>query len=230
MQKSGLIMELKNGIGARLMRLRGDRSQGDIANELGVEQRTLSHWENEERRIKDTDVIKLADFYKTTCDYILRGVESKNMEIHKVTGLTDESISLLSELTSRSEPSSRLLRTINYLLGSDIGFFIISFIDSYFNLPYNTKSSVNIYFDGQNAYTRDSCCDEEEEPNGELVPFINLMDIAEDKIFERIRLHLEMARKSDFEADSLEAERKYLEAVTKSIKLHQKKADSNEER
>ena len=217
-------MEAKNGIGARLMRLRGDRSQGEVANELNIEQRTLSHWENEERRIKDTDIIKLADYYKSTCDYILRGVNSGNVEIHKSTGLTDESISRLSDFASHPESSSGLIRTINYVLGSQTGLTIISFIERYFELPRNSKSIVNIYFDGHAAYTRESFCDGDDEPNGELVPFVDLMDIAENKIFERIRLNLDVAKRSDFEADEHKAEQKYLDALMKTINVsHQKK-------
>lgn len=216
-------MEHKNGIGARLMRLRGDRSQSEVAAELAIEQRTLSHWENEERRIKDVDVIKLADYYNTTCDYILRGINSYNIDIHKATGLTDESISQLSRFASRPDNSSGFLRTINYLLGSEIGIVIVGFIDSYFRLPNISKSVVNIYFDGKTAYTGDSFCDEENQPNGELVPFVDLMEIAEAKIFERIRRQLELARGSGLEADYLSAELKNSEAIIEACRENRKK-------
>lgn len=111
-------MEHKNGIGARLGRLRGDKSQSDVANELGIEQRTLSYWENEERRVKDTDVIKLADYYKTTCDYILRGIDSGNVDIYEVTGLSQEAIENLKRI---KRERSYLLPLISEIIENEKG-------------------------------------------------------------------------------------------------------------
>lgn len=57
----------------RLRELREDNDlvQKEIANFLGIDQRVYSNYEIEKREIPTHFVIRLADFYKTSTDYIL---------------------------------------------------------------------------------------------------------------------------------------------------------------
>lgn len=57
----------------RLRELREDNDlvQKEIANFLGIDQRVYSNYEIGKREIPTHFVIKLADFYKTSTDYIL---------------------------------------------------------------------------------------------------------------------------------------------------------------
>ena len=57
----------------RLKDLREDRDmvQKEVAALLGIDQRVYSNYETGKREIPTRFVIKLADFYNTTTDYIL---------------------------------------------------------------------------------------------------------------------------------------------------------------
>lgn len=55
----------------------------------------VSYWENGSRDIKSGDIVLLADVLDTTCDYILRGIQSENIDIYRATGLSDGAISFL---------------------------------------------------------------------------------------------------------------------------------------
>lgn len=57
----------------RLRELREDNDlvQKEIANFLGIDQRVYSNYEIGKREIPTHFVIRLADFYKTSTDYIL---------------------------------------------------------------------------------------------------------------------------------------------------------------
>ena len=57
----------------RLRELREDNDlvQKEIANFLGIDQRVYSNYETGKREIPTHFVIRLADFYKTSTDYIL---------------------------------------------------------------------------------------------------------------------------------------------------------------
>ena len=57
----------------RLKDLRTDNDlvQKEVADLLGIDQRVYSNYETGKREIPTRFVIKLADFYKTSTDYIL---------------------------------------------------------------------------------------------------------------------------------------------------------------
>ncbi len=57
----------------RLKELRIDRhiSQADFAREMGVAQNTVSNWENGNRKLDHTMIVRIADFFHVTTDYLL---------------------------------------------------------------------------------------------------------------------------------------------------------------
>ena len=94
-------------IGLRISKLREKRglSQKQLADELEknglkVRRETVTQWENGSRDLKTEYTVKLADFFGVTCDYILRGIESENVDICKETGLTNNSINRIREVNS----------------------------------------------------------------------------------------------------------------------------------
>lgn len=56
-----------------LRELRKERAlrQSDLAKELGVNARTVSFWENGERECDFNTLIKIAQFFKVSTDYLL---------------------------------------------------------------------------------------------------------------------------------------------------------------
>jgi transcriptional regulator with XRE-family HTH domain len=59
------------GLGDRLKKLRGNRTQDDISKKIGVSRARYSHYENG-RSEPDTETLqKLADFFEVSVDYLL---------------------------------------------------------------------------------------------------------------------------------------------------------------
>ena len=104
-------------IGERLQELRTDyqpkMSQSQLAGLMKVSRETINHWENNEREIKANQVLKLAELFGVTCDYILRGVSSENVEIYNQTGLVERAISELHKQTGLKDEALNQLEIIN---------------------------------------------------------------------------------------------------------------------
>ena len=59
-------MPTKEVVGQRLRLLRGNRSQKEVANALGVTDMAVSLWESGERTPSDDMKVKIAAYYKKT--------------------------------------------------------------------------------------------------------------------------------------------------------------------
>ena len=55
----------EKAISEKLVELRGDRSQGEVANAIGISTSALSMYENGERIPTDAIKIRIADYHKT---------------------------------------------------------------------------------------------------------------------------------------------------------------------
>lgn len=124
----------KNTIGNRISALRAKRglTQKELAAKVTVSRELVNLWENDMRQIKGGDIARLADTLETTCDYLLRGVSSENVDISKETGLTDDSINHLKRLAHIrwGHDNLTLSNAINSFMGSE-GFvaFMMGFWD-----------------------------------------------------------------------------------------------------
>jgi transcriptional regulator with XRE-family HTH domain len=107
---------VSNEIGFRIKKLREERDikQQDLAEALHVQRVTVSQWENGTRDLKTEYTIKLADYFGVTCDEILRGIKSENVDISRELGLTDKAIDVLKLQNQLGH--SDLTQTINFLL------------------------------------------------------------------------------------------------------------------
>lgn len=56
--------------GKRLTKLRGEKSQGKVAKDLGIATSTLAMYETEKRMPRDNIKIKIAQYYNTTVQKI----------------------------------------------------------------------------------------------------------------------------------------------------------------
>lgn len=90
-------MNKSNTIGDRIRNLRITKgeTQVELAKALVVKRETVNQWENEARDLKTLYTVLLAKHFETTCDYILRGIESQNISVHEKTGLSDKAIEKL---------------------------------------------------------------------------------------------------------------------------------------
>lgn len=85
-------------IAKRLSELRKEKGikQEEVAKLLNVKRATVANYETGKRAPDYDTMIKLADYYGVSCDYILRGVKSEFSEINSITGLMQEAINELA--------------------------------------------------------------------------------------------------------------------------------------
>ena len=66
-------------IGKKLKDLRGDKSQSEVANAIGVTTMAISSYENGERVPRDEIKIKLAEYFETNVEYLFFSYEVSEM-------------------------------------------------------------------------------------------------------------------------------------------------------
>lgn len=88
----------------RLRQLREDLDlrQIDVANETGIDQKTLSNYETGKTNPDSYSLIKLADFYHTSIDYIVGRTDSESDN-------KDEIIKQLNQLQKSIEYIKKLI-------------------------------------------------------------------------------------------------------------------------
>lgn len=108
-------MNYESEIGERLASLRKSRNltQNGLANLLFIQRGQIAKWEAGESVPKVEYVIKYADFFNTTCDYILRGISPENCTVMQEIGLSEESINYLK---SKMKTYPLPIRYIDYFL------------------------------------------------------------------------------------------------------------------
>lgn len=103
-------------IAKRLSELRKEKGvkQDEIAELLNVKRATVANYETGKRAPDYETIIKLADYYGVSCDYILRGVTSEFANIHSTTGLSGRAIEILKDMNEIEDID--FLNLINYLI------------------------------------------------------------------------------------------------------------------
>ena len=90
-----MILTLNENI--KRLRLARGLNQVEFAKAMGVSKQCVSNWENDNVMPSIEMLIKIADFFNITTDYILGRNERPYID---VTGLTDEQISHISLIVS----------------------------------------------------------------------------------------------------------------------------------
>lgn len=89
----------------RIRELREDRDlrQIDVANATGLDQKTLSNYETGRTNPDSYAIVRLADFFGVTCDYLL-GVADRSVKN------VDDVVAELEEIKKRVEMVERFLK------------------------------------------------------------------------------------------------------------------------
>ncbi len=91
-------------------------SPGTLAEILGTSTQTISYYINGKRKPSYENIVALAKFFEVSADYLLFHVESKNLDMHKKTGLSNDAITMLEQAHKQSKDSN--LTDITGLLDS----------------------------------------------------------------------------------------------------------------
>jgi transcriptional regulator with XRE-family HTH domain len=170
----GILMPCsKKDIGERIVELRKKRklSQQEFADALHVSREVVAKWENGSRDLKTEHTIAIADYFDVSCDEILRGIKSINVDACNKTGLQDKDIEILfdSKELRASYPidlCSRFIKEIDLWMNISSAIFKIVNSDSY-PLPKDVRNPftdmllvdppVEIFIDaGIYSYSRDA--------------------------------------------------------------------------
>lgn len=85
----------------------------DVANHLGFSRQAVSQYCNENTQPNVDAILKIAEYFNVSCDYLLRGISSENLSISEETGLSEDAIMVLRQY--RNEDSG-YINAINSLI------------------------------------------------------------------------------------------------------------------
>lgn len=72
------MIEMKLGERIKELRIEKGLSQGALAQQIGVSQKAIDYWERGINEPKATYIIRLADFFDVTADFLLGRSKSEN--------------------------------------------------------------------------------------------------------------------------------------------------------
>jgi transcriptional regulator with XRE-family HTH domain len=103
----------------RLIRLREERGlkRQAVADNLEISRSSLEHYEKGSRNPDIFVLKKIADFYEVNVDFLLHGTESKNIDIKKELGLSNEATESLKKMNN-DLLNTEAVGILNILLGS----------------------------------------------------------------------------------------------------------------
>ena len=121
----------------------------ELAEAVGIRQQTVSLYKNGETQPTPETLVKIAEFFGVSVDYLLTGISSQNKPIHEELGLTEETIGMLktAKKTESFDGMPSLLDTLNGLL-SDRDFY--DFLDDVTFKAQQVKAALNGNIDKSN--------------------------------------------------------------------------------
>jgi transcriptional regulator with XRE-family HTH domain len=121
----------------------------ELAEAVGIRQQTVSLYKNGETQPTPETLVKIAEFFGVSVDYLLTGISSQNKPIHEELGLTEEAIGMLkvAKETEGFDGMPSLLDTLNGLL-SDRDFY--DFLDDVTFKAQQVKAALNGNIDKSN--------------------------------------------------------------------------------
>lgn len=90
-------VNVQNVLGQRVRKLRESKKmlQQEVADALHISVSAYAKLESGSRGISSENCIALADLFGVTCDYILRGIDSENIDVCKKTALDQATLDVL---------------------------------------------------------------------------------------------------------------------------------------
>lgn len=109
-------MNIKEIFSRKLIELREAKklTKKELAEKLEISAASLGYYESGERLPDISIACKIADFFGITCDELIRGVKSENVNVNKELGLTDKAIDMLKILKITNMDD--ILNVINFLI------------------------------------------------------------------------------------------------------------------
>lgn len=144
-------------IGERIkeLRVKHDITQRKLAEELSISQSLLAKIELGTRQIQVVDLIKIANFFDVSCDYLIVGIESENEDASEKYGLSNQALNTLKEMKTIAEEKinkederlreyavfaaideADFFNAVNFLISEEKGRNLLVSIHEYLNRDY----------------------------------------------------------------------------------------------
>ena len=96
----------------------------ELAEAIGIRQQTVSLYKNGETQPTPETLVKIAEFFSVSVDYLLTGISSENKAINEELGLSEDAIDMLKRAKDADsfDGGPDLIATVNELL-SDRDFY-----------------------------------------------------------------------------------------------------------
>lgn len=94
----------------------------ELAKVLGTSTQTISYYINGKRKPVFDNIVTLCKFFDVSADYLLFGVDTKNRDMHKETGLSNEAIEMLINAHNTNNEANDIYEILNSIL-SDRAFY-----------------------------------------------------------------------------------------------------------
>jgi transcriptional regulator with XRE-family HTH domain len=93
-----------NDIGRRIREMRESRgwTQQELADQIPIVRSSLTKWENGYRDFKSEQIVRIADIFGVSCDYVLCGIQPEDSNIHRDLGLSGKAIERLKSWVGRT--------------------------------------------------------------------------------------------------------------------------------
>lgn len=128
-------MKKNMSVGQRIAALRKSRGldQSEFGEAIGVSRGVIAKWEIDERNIKADTVVKIAEFFDVSCDYVLTGVEARHLDIYKDLRLSE---SVIERLENDCDGDNSFAYLLNSLMeyDADKTVKILSLVYRFWNL------------------------------------------------------------------------------------------------
>lgn len=138
---------LQREIGQRIKNLREEKkhkdghcTQEDLGKAMGVSGDQIRKWEKGRIYIGSEKIVALATYFGVSCDFLLRGSKTKNLMLMNQTGLSDESIDILTEMKADYFDPGLSIFVLNTLIKERK---ILSLLGHYFIQDFDKVTYIN---------------------------------------------------------------------------------------
>ena len=129
----------------------GPTTQKALAEAVGIRPQTISLYVNGETQPNAETLLKIADYFSVSVDYLLTGVSAEKIGMHEYTGLTEESIEMLHRMYKNDKDAKTKLGFMLDSFLSDVSFY--EFLEEvHFKAEFLTKLRGMSYIEHEEQY------------------------------------------------------------------------------
>ncbi len=196
-------MALNEEIGMRICKKREklNITQQQLSDKIGVSRSKIAKMEVGEREIKAQDILQIASTLGTTCDYLITGIETNNIEICDELNLSNDAVSTLRQWkkdlngVKGKQQAHEQFTALEALICSEEGKNILGEVYKYLTCDFRTVYVYDLYHDEIVPVSTNICFKNFEDEDNDKFHFFPPKSL-ERNIFDRLLVYLQQLYKS----------------------------------